>query len=305
MVKEDKKDPEAIELDLSELGVKIKLMPVDKLDIADTNVRKTAESEDTLNSLAANIDKIGLRYPLYVTSKGKIYGGGRRFKAMEKLVTSGDGMIKKYLINGKYYIPVIVDDCSERQQIIHSLSENLHHVSTNANDVREAIFKLRDTKWEDLGRGMTRPEIAEALNLSEQTIEEYLATERIKDKEVAEQVVPIMKNTSVRRSNVIESIVETPLMKDEKQKTKSKAVSEALTKIPMDLADRYSMQVHRGLPVIDEIIQIGKHPELYKTLQTAVPMATWNKLWTFLETKKMSLMDLIVKAVEDYVERNK
>ncbi len=117
----------------------LQTIPLNKLEIAPENVRKTARETD-IDALAANIAAVGLRQNLNVKPgpKGRflVTAGGRRLRALKALA-------KAKTIKASEPIPCIVlEDGEDAAEI--SLAENVHRVAMHPMDQFEAFAALID-----------------------------------------------------------------------------------------------------------------------------------------------------------------
>ena len=126
----------------------LQTIPLNKLEIAPENVRKT-ERETDIDALAANIAAVGLRQNLNVKPgpKGRflVTAGGRRLRALKALA-------KAKTIKASAPIPCIVlEDGEDAAEI--SLAENVHRVAMHPMDQFEAFAALIDAGKDRRGRG--------------------------------------------------------------------------------------------------------------------------------------------------------
>lgn len=117
----------------------IQMIPLSRLSLSDLNVRKTDRSAD-IAQLAQDIAERGLKQNLVVIPNGndsyfEVVAGGRRFQAMQLLVSDGQW-------DADREVPAIVEP--REQGVETSLSENLHRVAMNPADEFEAFRTVID-----------------------------------------------------------------------------------------------------------------------------------------------------------------
>lgn len=139
-------------------------VPYSRLVLSDeVNVRKP--SNENIDELAAMIKAKGLLRPLIVSpadgsDKLEITGGGRRYKAIGKLIKAGDWPKKQP-------VPVIIRNETDVEALDTSMMDNaskpMHPI-----DQHEAYARLA-------GGGMTVPDIAARYGIAERTVRQQMA----------------------------------------------------------------------------------------------------------------------------------
>jgi len=279
---------------LGEIGpFKVVLYPVKDAKIAGTNIRVVGR-EEGLNGLVKNIDKIGLLHFVWMTSKGEIYAGGRRWLSFLRGEREGSEMFNVYKIEGKMYIPAIVYDCSEEMQSIISLSEGLHKSELRKDDTAFCGKYLIDKK------GMTLEEVARFLGIKKETLALYFIHQELPDD--IKKVIPV-NETSVRRDRTIRALTNVAGIKENKELRQKAAI--AGYNLPIDVADSYRIQLKLGLPVWDEIEDIKNNPRKYETLQIKVPKEFMGRFYGHLaEKKQYTFTQIFVLAIEAFMKDN-
>jgi ParB family chromosome partitioning protein len=136
----------------------IKSINIDNLEISPLNVRKI-KCDESLTNLKNDIEQHGLLNPLTVifndkTNKHEIIAGQRRFTVLKEL-------------NYKLIQCNIIDsDKSENDQIILSLSENIHRspmlLSERVKTYKKLIDKIKDIE-----------QVAKCIGISKDTLKQY------------------------------------------------------------------------------------------------------------------------------------
>jgi len=144
--------------------LKFKYIPLHKIDISISNVRKS-NPEESIDELASNIKEIGVQQPVVVSPKGDRYDliiGQRRYLACKKL--------------GLKDIPALITTVKdETEATIKSFSENIHRLDIEYRDkmqvASELLNKLGSTK-----------KVASHLGVTEQTVKNYLGYSAVPEK---------------------------------------------------------------------------------------------------------------------------
>lgn len=111
---------------------------VDKISVSDWNVR-TSDRDKGVEELAENIQKNGLFQPITVYQEGdkfRLIVGQRRLLALKELIKNGHSQFS----NIKAI--VLSEKPDEEESKILSLSENIHRVELNREDIVKAIRYL-------------------------------------------------------------------------------------------------------------------------------------------------------------------
>lgn len=142
----------------------VKLLPLEKLDISELNVRRREITAD-LDELAKSLDRFGLQQPIVVEPKGERFAivvGQRRYLAAKQL--------------GWDQMPALVlsQPLERIQATLFSFSENIQRRDLSAQDKAEACSYL----WGELG---TVGAVAEALGVTSQTVRKWLGYAAVPD----------------------------------------------------------------------------------------------------------------------------
>lgn len=136
--------------------LKLKYLPLDSIDVSDSNVRRT-KREEGIDKLAKSIHEIGLQQPVVVIPRGDRYEliiGQRRYLAFKEL--------------GRKEIPALITSVSsETEAAILSFSENIQRLDLGYRDKMEVATVL----LRELG---SVGEVARRLGVSPQTVKNYL-----------------------------------------------------------------------------------------------------------------------------------
>jgi ParB family chromosome partitioning protein len=139
-------------------------LPIDKIDISVSNVRKS-NLEEGIDELASSIEEIGVQQPVVVFQKGDRYDliiGQRRYIACKKL--------------GLEEIPALITTVKdETDATIRSFSENIHRLDIEYRDKMRVASEL-------LSRLGSTKKVAEHLGVVEQTVKNYLGYSAVPEK---------------------------------------------------------------------------------------------------------------------------
>ncbi len=143
-------------------------IPLNKLTAWEGNVRKT-QNKAGIDELAASIKAHGLQQNLVVRKDGKkfaVVAGGRRLKALQRLVKAGD-------IEGTYEVPCRITEAADAAEI--SLAENVMREDMHPADQFEAFRDLAD-------KGMPATDIAARFGKRETHVLKILKLARVSPK---------------------------------------------------------------------------------------------------------------------------
>jgi ParB family transcriptional regulator, chromosome partitioning protein len=143
-------------------------IPLNKLTAWEGNVRKT-QNKAGIDELAASIKAHGLQQNLVVRKDGRkfaVVAGGRRLKALQRLVKAGD-------IEATFEVPCRITDAADPAEI--SLAENAVREEMHPADQFEAFRDLAD-------KGMPVTDIAARFGKSDSHILKILKLARVSPK---------------------------------------------------------------------------------------------------------------------------
>ena len=146
----------------------IQEIDINKLYISKLNVRKISEDDESITELSLNISKNGLLNPLTVklnntNNKYEILAGQRRYQALKKL---------SYV---NIQCNVLNENMPEKEQIIISLTENIHRTQMKLSDKVKAYKQLHILLEEDIDA------VAKSMNVHITTIRKYLKITHLPD----------------------------------------------------------------------------------------------------------------------------
>ncbi len=148
---------------------KIKMIPIDKINVLNPRVR----NKKIFGDITDNIAQVGLKRPITVTlcqsgAEGKDYD-----------LVCGQGRLEAFLACGQKEIPALVIDVDEEQALIMSLVENLARRQHRALDLLQGLEILRkqghDLKTIAAKTGLSMEYVTAVLNLMERGEERLLA----------------------------------------------------------------------------------------------------------------------------------
>jgi len=267
----------------------IKLVPVDELEIAETNSR-VIRSKDMFDEFVKNIDKRGLINFVWMTSKGKVYSGGQRLEAFRAGKTVGKDKFTLYKIDGKLYMPCVIYDCSEQEQRSISMSENFFHIPPSKDDVVNYVKQFQAEGW-------TLKQIAPELGLSAQELAKYLVHEELPQPVIEALGEDTLKKTSLRRDTVISRFAKIPHIREDEGLLKEYA--KIALDLPVDIGEAYSKFTKMGLPTKHEAQEVINHPDEYTTLQMKLPKELYGRWMAYMIAKQIyTPMTFLIKAIE-------
>ncbi len=117
---------------------KIKMIPVDKVEVLNPRERNTKVFEDIVD----NIKAIGLKKPITVTPRAGPDGGERY------LLVCGEGRLKAFRSLGEPTIPALIINASDEDAFIMSLAENIARRQCRPLELLAGIEALRDKGYD-------------------------------------------------------------------------------------------------------------------------------------------------------------
>ena len=257
-------------------------IPLDKIDISESNVRKT-QIRVGLEALKASILQLGLIHPIIVVEdsdnpeKFKLIVGQRRYYAFEELEIE---TIPALIINS-------VNSITEE---ITSFSENIHRRKLSYDDTIRICVRLFD---DATGDEFTKiKNISKIIGISPNTVSKYLSY-RLVPEEVREFVPSKMsaklayRITSVFWPNT-EKII---------------AIAKRVTRMTRSEWTRV-LDIREKSPdtSIEDIIEESRKARTIYELKIPLSLETRNHLSNIAEERHMDIIDLVKNLIEDFLE---
>jgi len=269
-------------------GMTIRLVPIDKVSIASTNMRSMRD-EKIIEQLSKNIQQleelgvqIGLLNPPLATTKNEIFAGGYRLQAYKKA--------------GKVVIPLRILDIPEDLQIIFSLSEGMHQ-SLDRFDVGRGIKRLREinkSKW-------TYAKIAKALGLSDERSLYDIATIDKIEPGFLDKIKSHPKKFSVHEIKQLHKIKK-ELGIDKKQED---YLINSLQDVTTDKIDNLAKWASEGIPIdLDKEKQMAEKRRDYISIELKVNRLLYSRIRDYCIRHSIDPEVFMWKAAEEYLERH-
>jgi len=277
--------------EIEQFGMKIRLVPIDKVKIAKTNVR-TLRDQKVIKRLKQNIEELreeGLNLPLLnpplATPNNEIFAGGYRLEAMKKA--------------GEVYIPLRILDVSEDIQIILSLSEGMYS-PLDSEDIYKAIKRLREIdskKW-------TMKNIANHIGRTERDLYQHTSVFKI-EKSFYDKLDAAPKSLSVHTKKSLHTIQSKLDLPSETEDKKAKMTQEKLIKwgaeTQVDRIDDIKKRVTIGVPIDwNKELEMAKRKHAFESIELKIPKRTYTVLQA--KCKEYNLdMDIFIWTAIEYL----
>jgi ParB family chromosome partitioning protein len=255
--------------------LKFEYLPLDKIDISISNVRKTNLKEG-INELANSIKKIGVQQPIVVSTKGERYEliiGQRRYLACKKI--------------GKKEIPALVAVIKNKTEAtIVSFSENIHRLDLEYRDKMQVAIELK-SKLGSVNK------VAEHLGVSPQTVKNYIGYAAVP--ELIKNMVDKGKLSASTATRITKNIP------DEKQALK---IAEKIKEIPRSEDRRKIIDIAKENPkkAPGEIVKIAKSQNFGKVTIDLTPRVA-NALSQACHKYKSDPEDITSEALEEWLNK--
>jgi len=253
-------------------------LPLDKIDISISNVRKTNLKEG-IDELANSIKEIGVQQPIVVLTKGdkgdryELIIGQRRYLACKKI--------------GKKEIPALIAVIKNKTEAtIVSFSENIHRLDLEYRDKMQVAIEL-------LSKLGSINKVAEHLGVSPQTVKNYIGYAAVP--EPIKDMVGKGKLSVETATRIIKNIP------DEKQALK---IAEKIKEIPRNEDRRKIIDVAKENPkkAPDEIVKIAKSKNFGKVTIDLTPRVA-NALSQACHKYRSDPEDITSEALEEWLNK--
>jgi len=274
---------------------RIELIPIEDIDISPANVRKH-NTEERVPELMHSIAELGLRQPIHICDN-EVYEGQRRYRAFKLAQQEGcPGKFKAYVFDDKLCIPCIVDNkATELQQMLRSLAEGATQEPFAHESIRDAILKLKDTTWEELGdRKMTIDEMVKAVGLSKPSINSIISFHERED--IPKKTKERFKEASAKKVRTLNRMLGCKYIK--KHPEKRDMLEDACEALSQDVLDQYARELNGGIPVVEEMVVVADSPKNYYTLTTRIPQDLATRIWNLRMKTGFPLMLFWAEAGE-------
>lgn len=255
--------------------LKFEYLPLDKIDISISNVRKTNLKEG-IDELANSIKEIGVQQPIVVSTKGERYEliiGQRRYLACKKI--------------GKKEIPALVAVIKNKTEAtIVSFSENIHRLDLEYRDKMQVAIELK-SKLGSVNK------VAEHLGVSPQTVKNYIGYAAVP--ELIKNMVDKGKLSASTATRITKNIP------DEKQALK---IAEKIKEIPRSEDRRKIIDIAKENPkkAPGEIVKIAKSQNFGKVTIDLTPRVA-NALSQACHKYKSDPEDITSEALEEWLNK--
>jgi len=252
---------------------RFKYLPLDKIDISISNVRKS-NLEEGIDELANSIKEIGVQQPIVVSPKGERYElivGQRRYLACKKL--------------REREIPALITGVkTETEATIISFSENIHRLDLEYRDKMQIAIELRN-KFGSIGR------VAEQVGVTPATVRNWLGYS-----DVPEDIKKMVDEGKLSANTALRIWTNTP---DEKQAVK---IAEKIREIPrseqrMVMIDLVRENLKKSP---DEIVKMVKE---LKPITIHVTQKVYNALTNASKKYESTQEDIIIDVLEEWLKK--
>ena len=254
---------------------KFDYLPIDKIDISVSNVRKS-NLEEGIDELANSIKEIGVQQPVVVFQKGDRYDliiGQRRYIACKKL--------------GLKEIPALITTIKdETDATIKSFSENIHRLDIEYRDKMQVATEL-------LSRLGSVKKVAEHLGVVEQTVKNYLGYSAVPEK--IKKLVDEKKLSASTATRIAKSI------QDENQAVR---IAEKVKEIPRSEDRRKAIDIAKENPRknVEEIIRIMKK-QRFKRITIDITPKVSVALDKACKEYRSDAEDITIEALEEWLSK--
>jgi ParB family chromosome partitioning protein len=255
--------------------LKLEYLPLEKIDISISNVRKS-NLEEGIDDLANSIREIGVQQPVVVFQKGDRYElliGQRRYLACKKL--------------GLKDIPALITTVkNETDATIKSFSENIHRLDLEYRDKMQVATEL-------LNKLGSINKVAEHLGVSPQTVRNYLGYSAVP--ESIKKMVDEGKLSASTATRIAKNIP------DEKKAVK---IAEKIKETPRSEDRRKIIDIAKENPekTPEDIVKTVKEQKFKKVTIDLTPMVA-NALERACKKYDSDAEDITMEALEEWLKR--
>lgn len=255
--------------------LKFDYLPLDKIDISLSNVRKS-NLEEGIEELANSIKEIDVQQPIVVFQKADRYEliiGQRRYLACKKL--------------GLQKIPALITTVkNDTEATIKSFSENIHRLDLEYRDKMQVATEL-------LNKLGSISKVTEHLGVSEQTVRNYLGYNAVPE--------PIKKMVDEGKFGASTAIRIAKSIPDEKQAIK---IAEKIKDIPRSEDRRKIIDVAKESPHkgAEEIVRVAKKQK-FRTITIDLTQRLAEALNQACEKYDSDAEDITKEALEEWLRK--
>ncbi len=255
--------------------LKFEYLPLDKIDISLSNVRKS-NLEEGIDELANSIREIGVQQPVVVFQRGDRYElviGQRRYLACKKL--------------GLKDIPALITTVKdETEATIKSFSENIHRLDLEYRDKMQVATEL-------LNKLGSVNKVAEHLGVSPQTVRNYLGY-----RAVPESIKKMVDEGKLSASTA------TRIAKNIPDEEKAVKIAEKIKETPRSEDRRKIIDVAKENPqkTPEEIVKTVKEQKFKRVTIDLTPRVA-NALEEACQKYNSDAEDITMEALEEWLKK--
>lgn len=252
-------------------------LPLDKIDIGFSNVRKTNPKEG-IDDLKKSIEKIGLQQPIMVFQKPDrrfdLIIGQRRYLACKELELKD--------------IPALITSVkNETEATVKSFSENIHRLELEYRDKMEVATRLVNK----LG---SVTEVAKYLGVAPSTVKDYLGYNAVPE--------PIKKMVDENRLSATTALNISKKIPDEKQAVK---IAERIREIPRSEDRTRIIDIAHENPgkSMQRVVKIAQARKQMKTLTIHVTQRVYEAILLASKRFESDKEDVVKQALEEWLKK--